>query len=73
MMHWKEEPMAIKKALTARGFTVISAKKGKGTARVWNHIKVIDKNNNFAVTYTEANKIAEETCGHDKVAISVVL
>ena len=70
-MHWKDEPKAIKAALQARGFAVISARKGTGTARAWNKITVAEKNGNWQATYTEANKIGEAICGHDKVSINI--
>lgn len=70
-MDWKDEPRAIKAALRANGFNVISAKKGTGTARCWNKIKVADKYNDWNKTVTEANRIGEMVCGHDKVNINV--
>ena len=70
-MNWKDEPKAIKAALQAHGFTVLRARKGTGTARSWNMVKVAEKNRSWSWTYTEAARIAEATCGHGNVSISV--
>jgi hypothetical protein len=58
-MNWKDEPKAIKAALKAKGYTVTSAHKGKGTASAWNYIRV--KN----CAYRDAMKIAFDVTGHD--------
>ena len=71
-MYWKDEPKAIKVTLITAGFVVIRARKSTGTSRTWNNIKVEDKYNNWQKTYTEANRIAENLIGHDKVSISVM-
>ena len=70
-MNWKEEPKAIKAALKANGFHVISARKGTGTARAWNKIKVADKYGDWNKTYFEANEIGEKVCGHSCVSINI--
>ena len=70
-MNWKDEPRAIKVALRANGFEVISARKGTGTARAWNKITVAEKDGDWKATYDVANRIGEMVCGHDKVAINV--
>lgn len=70
-MNWKDEPKAIKAALQANGFNVISARKGTGTARAWNKIKVSDKYGDWKLTWDEAIRIGERVCGHDRVAINV--
>lgn len=70
-MNWKEEPKAIRKALQANGFKVISARKGTGTARAWNKIKIADKYHDWRLTWVEATKIGERVCGHDKVSINI--
>ena len=70
-MNWKDEPKAIKAKLQACGFTVLSARKGTGTARAWNKITIAEKGGDWRTTYDEANRIGEAVCGHDKVAINV--
>ena len=70
-MNWKDEPRAIKAALSEAGFVVLHATKGTGTARTWNHIKVSNKYSDWRKTYTEANRIAEQLIGHDRVNINV--
>ena len=70
-MHWKDEPKAIKAALIARGFTVLSARKGTGTASAWNKITIAERNGDWNATWTEANRIGEDICGHDRVNINM--
>lgn len=60
-MNWKEEPKAIKAALKAKGYTVLSAKKGKGTASAWNYIRIRGGNGH----YSTVKQIAFEVSGHD--------
>ena len=70
-MNWKDEPRAIKVALQENGFTVLHARKGTGTARAWNKITVVERFGDWNATYTEANRIGEMVCGHDKVNINI--
>jgi len=70
-MNWKDEPKAIKAALQAAGFKVTSARKGTGTACAWNKITITNKYTDWNKTYTEANRIGENVCGHDRVNINV--
>jgi hypothetical protein len=70
-MDWKDEPKAIKAALIDRGFKVISSKKGTGTARSWNKVKVAERYNDWSQTYSEVSRIGAAICGHDNISVSI--